>query len=597
MKQPLSLSFVFRSSLLIAVASALTSSPALGAVSEPDGTTLPQPANPAEVSEMMSRGFPADSVTLAGLFMYRGETIDPVADAHVTPGTFSPQCGFTGQIVLHGGGCQNALGWYNATTPATTPPANQIYVLVPANLQLPPPMGLGCADNDFCPLATHNTTQAPQHSWTDVTYSAASIRTDPRYTGGLVGFAVMAGTGLCTQTKYSQAELGVISTQYSPKTWVTALVWQSTVDPSGYYLGFEDLPMIPATWKGANNGNDGDFNDFVFYVSGLDCEGGGMACTVPSALGICAEGTTQCSNGGMTLTCKSNTPARTEVCNGLDDDCDGTIDNPDAPNLCPTGEVCNQGLCVYACGTGEFQCNPPAVCDASDQLCKESACIGVTCDTGQVCHGGICVGGCAGVTCPPQQVCRLGNCVKPCDPANVSCDTGQVCENGACVSPCSCRPCADGQVCLTTGNCVDQGCDKVTCNPPATVCVKGNCQDGCQGVVCPTGETCSGGECSVPDGGVGTAPQPDAGSAITGAAGGSGTGTGGRASTTGTGASQGAGGSSGGTSNGAHEGGVATCKCDAARAPSSGGLALLLAIFGLASLRRRAPAAARARRR
>ena len=127
---------------------------------------------------------------------------------------------------------------------------------------------MGCADSDFCPLATHNTSQAPQHAWTDVTYSAANIRTNPNYANGQVGFALIAGTGLCTQTKYSQYELGTVSTQYGVP-WVTTLVWQSTVDPSAYYIGFEDLPMVPATWKGANNGNDGDFNDFVFYVTGL----------------------------------------------------------------------------------------------------------------------------------------------------------------------------------------------------------------------------------------------------------------------------------------------------------------------------------------
>jgi MYXO-CTERM domain-containing protein len=595
MKQHLSVSLMFRSSLwatgfLLAVAS-----PAAAQVSEPDGTTLPQPANPAEVSEMMSRGFPADSVTLAGLFMYRGENINPVADAHVTPGTFSPQCGFTGQIVLHGGGCQNALGWYNATTPATTPNANQIYVLVPANLQLAPPMGLGCADNDFCPLATHNTSQAPQHAWTDVTYSAADIRTNPNYKGGLVGFAVMAGTGLCTQTKYSQAELGVVSTQYSPKTWVTTLVWQSTVDPSGYYLGFEDLPMVPATWKGANNGNDGDFNDFVFYVSGLDCVGGGQPCDT-GMMGICANGTTQCSAGGTKFICEPNTPSRTEVCNGLDDDCDGVIDNPETPNLCPlAGEICSQGVCVFACDTSEFPCNIPTVCDNTDQLCKEHACLGVTCAPGQVCHGGLCVGGCDGVTCPPDQVCRIGNCVDPC--SGITCDTGQVCENGACVSPCSCRACATGQVCTKSGNCVDQGCDTQACNPPATVCVKGACQDGCQGVVCPTGQTCSGGTCSVPDGGVGGAPQPDAGAPITGGAGTTGTGTGaGGSSATGAAGNKGSGGA--GATTGGHEGGVTACSCDSAEGPGAGGLALIFGVLILASLRRRAtPAAARARRR
>lgn len=592
MKQPPSFPYILRFFPLL-LGLLLIWHPAVAQVMEADGTVIPIPDPPTsgEIPEVMSRGFPGNAVTLAGLFMYRGETIDPILDAHKTPGTFSPQCGFTGQIVLHGGSCQNALGWYNATNPPTAPAANQIYPLVPANLQLPPPTGLGCQDNDFCPLATHDTTQVGQHAWTDVTYSAANIRTNPNYAGGQVGFALIAGP-TCTQTKYSQYELGVVSTQYNVP-WITMLVWQSTVDPSAYYIGFEDLAMTPATWKGANNGNDGDFNDFVFYVTGLDCQGGGVSCTVPMAQGICADGTTQCSNGGTTINCVSNTPARSEVCNGLDDDCDGTIDNPEAPNLCPTGEVCSQGVCVYPCTNSEFPCSPPTVCDTTDQLCKERSCIGVACDSGQVCHGGLCVGGCEGVTCPPDQVCRIGTCVDPC--SGINCDSSQVCQNGACVSPCSCRACPSGQTCTTGGTCVDQGCDTVTCNPPATVCVKGACQDGCQGVVCPTGQSCSGGECSVPDGGMVVGPQPDAGAPITGVAGHSGTGTGG--SGTGTAGKSGTGaGGAGGSANVGHEGGVATCKCDSAEGPGTGGLALLLGVLLVTALRRRSPAASAPRR-
>jgi hypothetical protein len=45
---------------------------------------------------------------------------------------------------------------------------NELYTLVPGDLRLPPPMGLGCDDNDFCPLATRMHNQAPtQHRWAD----------------------------------------------------------------------------------------------------------------------------------------------------------------------------------------------------------------------------------------------------------------------------------------------------------------------------------------------------------------------------------------------------------------------------------------------
>ena len=591
-----SLSFAVRGWFVFSVGalSLLLAKRAGATVTEPDKTSLPQPTPAAEISVVTSRGFLASDDTLAGLFAIRGENIDPVKDAHQTPGTFSPQCGFTGQIVLHGGGCANALGWYNATPGSTTPPTTaQIYTLVPANLKQAPPNGISCTDGDFCPMAQPNTNpgQVGQHTWVVYSWNASSIASNPNYKGGQVGFALIGNSGQCSQTKYSEADLNVVSTQYKVP-WVTTLIYQSTVNPSAYYIAFEDLPMSPASW---NANCDGDFNDFVFYVTGLDCEGGGVDC--PTGMpGICADGTTQCSNGGMTITCEPNLKPATEVCNGLDDDCDGTVDNPEAPNLCPTGQVCSQGTCVFPCTNNEFPCGPPTVCDSADGLCKDPSCVGVVCGSEQVCYQGICLGGCKGVMCPDGQVCRLGNCVDPC--ANVKCDSSQVCDNGVCVAPCSCRACPSGQTCLKSGSCVDTGCDKVTCQPPSTVCVKGACQDGCQGVVCPTGQVCSGGECAIPDGGI-VVPHPDAGVPTTGTGGS--TGTGGRTNTGGTtgaagSSATGAGGTGSGGTSMAREGGITTCSCDTSSGPGASGLALLLAAFGVASLRRRARAAAPRRR-
>jgi len=577
---------------LIAIGILIIAAGSAGAtVTEPDGTSLPQPAPQAEISVITSRGFLASDDTLAGLFAIRGETIDPVKDAHQTPGTFSPQCGFTGQIVLHGGGCANALGWYNATPGSTTAPAtNQIYTLVPANLTQAPPNGISCKDTDFCPMAEMDMdpNQAGQHTWVVYSWNASAIASNPNYKGGQVGFALIAGNNQCSQTKYSEADLNTISTQYQVP-WVTTLIYQSTVNPSAYYIAFEDLPMPASDWKA--DGCDGDFNDFVFYVTGLDCQGGGVDC--PTGMpGVCADGTTQCSNGGMTITCEPNVQPTTEVCNGLDDDCDGTVDNPDAPGLCPNGQICYQGSCIPPCSTGEFPCLPPYICDQTDELCKDPACSGIVCGNGQVCVKGTCIGGCENTVCPPGQVCRIGQCVDPC--ANVQCESPQVCDNGVCVSPCSCRPCAAGQTCVQSGpqagTCVDTGCDKVACNPPATVCVAGQCQDGCQGVVCPTGQLCSGGTCETPDGGP-VLPIPDGGVQTGTGGAGAVSGTGG-SRTTGTGGSvsPGAGGSSGsgtgGSSGAGHEGGVTTCSCDTASGPGAGGLGLMLAGLAVALARR-----------
>ena len=200
----------------------------------PGNEVMPRPPLTAEVSLWQSRGFPADAGTLAGLFKYHSVggvsgadlAIDPVMDAYTTPGVFTPQCGFSARIVLRGGACRNALGWYNATTsPATRPADNQIYPLVPANLMAAPPAGISCADADFCPLATMITTQTGLHGWTSYDF-AANIRMDARYVGGAVGFALIGTPGSqCTQTKFSQAELNQLSASGSP--WVTALIYKS----------------------------------------------------------------------------------------------------------------------------------------------------------------------------------------------------------------------------------------------------------------------------------------------------------------------------------------------------------------------------------
>src|SRR5690606_3272735 len=61
-----------------------------------------------------------DAITLQGLFKFRREALDPVADARTAPGHFSPQCGCTGQLLLRGGDCQVGFGWYNIDDPNST---------------------------------------------------------------------------------------------------------------------------------------------------------------------------------------------------------------------------------------------------------------------------------------------------------------------------------------------------------------------------------------------------------------------------------------------------------------------------------------------
>lgn len=563
---------------LAVAALSLYPSPTHAAVSQPTGEPMPNPAPMSEVGIATARGFAADTVTLSGLFKYRMEMLEPVRDAQIMPGTFSPKCEFTGQLVLRGGGCHVAFGWYNVTPGSTTPPpANEIYELVPAQLPRcpPPPMAINpmqacCDDTEFCPLADMATTQAPQHRWNAPVFRASNIRTDARYKGGLIGFAMIGGEQ-CSQTKFSQAELNTKSPAGAPTNgapWITALVYQSTVDPNGYYIAFEDLPVTTASWKG-NGGNDGDFNDFVYFVTGVNCEGGGKPCNT-NMPGVCAAGTTLCS-AGTTITCKPDIASKPEVCDGLDNDCDGMVDQG---NPCPLAtQICDRGVCVQKCNDSEFPCGFGLQCDQG--YCKDPRCLNKVCAAGQVCVAGECQGGCEGVICPRAQTCRLGRCIDPC--ADVVCPEG-ICENGVCVPGCSCRPCATGMACHTNGRCVDPGCEKMTCGP-GQVCVTGACVDPCFGNTrCPGGGICSMGKCQEPEpkgtgGAVGTVRDAGAGTGGFGGPGGSG-------------------GRSGGTVDGGVDGGTAgdgikRCGCDVSG--SSAGLLSLLSLViaaGVATRRR-----------
>jgi len=484
---------------------------AAATVTEPNGLAVPIDSSP--------------EIQLYTLFTDRSENINWITDAHTTPNAFSPLCGFTATYVLNQAGSHFGLAWYNDT--GTTPLAADLHQLVAAN------------------------------SAVGTTFSGTVIRSDPAYTGGLVGFALIGGETHYTNPAYDTLCSGCTP----PGPWITALIYASTVTPSAYYICYEDGSTSATSWD-----NDGDFNDDVYFVTGISCLGGGQTCDTGKP-GICEAGLTQCSSTGTTCV-ELNPPAPTETCNGLDDNCNGQTDEG---AICPTNFVCDKGTCVAACLNGKFECTGGLTC-STDGYCVEPDCVNVTCPSGEVCVSGLCKAPCDGVTCP--QVCRVGTCVDPC--AGVTCETGQVCDNGICIASCACQPCTSPSVCdSTSGQCVDAACVAVTCGA-GTHCVGGPCVDDCTGATCPTGQACQAGACiassvSEDAGGGGPGlnlpPEGDDGGAP-----GSGSGSDGGSGANG--ASPAAGSSSG-------------CGCSAAGARTrSSGLALALAL-GLTFARRR----------
>ncbi len=436
-----------------------------------------------------------DAITLNGLFKWRGEQLDAVADAKTAPGYFSPTCGFSGQLLLMGGNCQVSFGWYNVADPnSTTPPtAAEIYPFIPND-----PTYLNCRNDNggpktdgFCPLAwdTRSPRDLSIHQWTPKAFDSGNIKADPNYKGGFVGFAVIGNPALsCKENKYSMYNHNTKNTQGLP--WVATLIYQSTIDPEGFYMAFEDLPMSPADWRksGGQYENDGDFNDFVFYVSGISCLGGGQPCETGQQ-GACSVGRTDCALEGATGMCRPIITAGSELCDNVDNDCNGVVDEGDG--LCPSAtQVCDKGTCVEACGTGEFRCDPGFTCKTGH--CVEVACAELDCPAGQACRDGMCKDACGpDIVCPSGEECQLGRCVDPCKA--VTCTGGKVCERGLCVSDCACRGCDAGLECGGDGRCSDPLCVDVEC--PGQKCVAGACVDACVGVTCPNGGQCVAGAC------------------------------------------------------------------------------------------------------
>ena len=223
-----------------------------------------------------------------------------------------------------------------------------------------------------------------------------------------------------------------------------------------------------------------------------------MPCDVPDAVGPCSVGRTQCVGGDVV--CQPITTATAELCDGVDNDCNGEPD--DAEDLCASGSVCVRGSCVPICFEGG--CAEGQVCDSATGSCIEAACLETTCESGQRCVGGTCVDACEGIVCPHGDVCISGACVDPC--AAITCEASQFCRDGLCVERCPCSACPAGETCNADGTCSPRGCDIVVCGA-GRYCEDGACHDACEGVVCPAGQVCEVDTCVFPP----PPAMPDAG--------------------------------------------------------------------------------------
>ena len=152
---------------------------------------------------------------------------------------------------------------------------------------------------------------------------------------------------------------------------------------------------------------DGRDNDCNGLIDDGAVAGVGEAC----GPGVCRTGRQACESG--TLRCVGAPTATLELCNGRDDDCDGMVDEaPTGGSLPGTGPTAFCGNDVGACTYGRFTCvsgriecvggtGPGAeVCDGVDNDCDGSIDEGVAVPTGFRCNtrGAEGVGACAGAT-------------------------------------------------------------------------------------------------------------------------------------------------------------------------------------------------------
>lgn len=268
-----------------------------------------------------------------------------------------------------------------------------------------------------------------------------------------------------------------------------------------------------------------------------------------AGVGICQQGKQRCKeNNEWSDVCEGEVlPLPSEKCNGLDDDCDGVVDED-----CGCDTVVCEQRCLTAwgpkhCGSCGNLCANEEVCLPIDSACQGAFCPSeCRCAVGRTLCGVRCADlsldpsncGRCGVVCGAEQSCQEGKCVLSCSEGKSSCDgrcvdlksdpqhcgdcttkcaENQICDQGAC-------RCRDGYV-SCGGACRDLqkdpehcgACDKVcskleVCGVGQCVCREGltrcggacvNLRDdtrhcgGC-GAACHSDQSCENGTCKCP---------------------------------------------------------------------------------------------------
>lgn len=187
-----------------------------------------------------------------------------------------------------------------------------------------------------------------------------------------------------------------------------------------------------------------------------------------------------------------------EFCNGIDDDCDGQVDDH---VICTDFNPCTLDVCY----------SPEGKCVSVNKPKN------TPCGANGVCFEGVCTGdvGCGDGVCATGETC--GNCDVDCGPCDKplcgddECSIDESCATcamdcGSCDSACFGTTCDDGDPCTVGDECIGGACygglTELTCNL-AGDCKQGYCEPfvGClydpvlDGAPCGDGDTCANGMC------------------------------------------------------------------------------------------------------
>ncbi|MCB9506287.1 MAG: hypothetical protein H6697_01320 [Myxococcales bacterium] len=253
-------------------------------------------------------------------------------------------------------------------------------------------------------------------------------------------------------------------------------------------LGLDCDEASDATFDGApelcdraDNDCDAEVDEgFDFEGDPANCGGCGVACRPPRGVGACEAGAcvvASCAEGrydvngdyedGCEYACTPNAAsAGAELCNSVDDDCDGDVDE----GFDLSADTSNCGRCGLACNLAN-----------ASSLCMEGACVVDDCAGSFADCNGLDVDGCEVDTLSDRFNC--GDCTQFCELSNAAsiCTAGE-CAISRCTAgwdDCDLDPANGCEVSLNTDeeNCGECG---YTCDISGglAVCVDGSCAVG-----------------------------------------------------------------------------------------------------------------------